>query len=196
MNILIATYNGSCGKTGAPIKPGDQVTFDPTIGIVRVGDPLPAPQLNAPSIAAEAKIINDPSTTMAEKVQAAAKIWQLAEDCQTALEPFKAEARRVAQAEGKPIVTIDGEGLTQCKVVFQTPTLKLKDGLDIEAEKRALGAHFGAVYEVKLALRKGNPSYLATFPQPVQAHVASVTTMVENTPRVSLKILSGVEEMK
>jgi hypothetical protein len=144
----------------------------------------------------ETKILNDPSTTLAQRVAAAAKLWTLIEACESALEPFKREVRDLAVAAGKPTVTIDGEGLTQCKVVVPGPSLKLTASATVDGEKAALGDLFNAIYEVKLSLRKADPAFLATFPPAIQGHIASVTTLVGNTPRVSLKSLPGVEPVK
>ena len=147
-------------------------------------------------ISTQTAIINDPAATIAAKISAASTLWTLIERCETALEPFKREVRAIAVAGGTGTVLLDGEGLTQCKVVVPTPSLKLNEGLTVEGERAALGDLFSTVYEVRLALRKPDPRFIATFPPPVQQHVASVTTLVENTPRVSLKALPGVEPVK
>lgn len=144
----------------------------------------------------ETSIINDPGATIGAKVAAAAKLWQLVEDCQEVIEAFKTEVRKVAAAEGKPTVMINGEGLSQCKVVFPRPSLKLKEHLDIDNERAALGDLFDALFEVRIQLRKADPTFVATFPQSVQAHISNVTTLVTNPPRVSLMVLPGVEEIK
>lgn len=147
-------------------------------------------------ISTQTAIINDANATLAAKIAAAAELWTLIERCESALEPFKREVRDVAVKGGTGTVTFDGDGLTQCKVVVPTPSLKLNDGLTVDGERAALGDLFNAVYEVRLALRKPDPRFIATFPPAVQGHIASVTTLVENTPRVSLKSLPGVTPVK
>ena len=146
-------------------------------------------------IASEIQVINDSAATLAAKIAAAATLWNLIEVCEAALKPFKDEVRLVAQQDGKPSVTFNGDGMTQCKVVLPGPTLKLKDGLSVEGERNALGELFNTVYEVKIALRNASPAFIATFPHFVQAHIGSVATVVASTPRVSLKILPGVVEV-
>lgn len=151
-------------------------------------------------IASQTAILNDARATVAAKVAAAAALWDLIEKCEGALEPFKREMRNaaVAQAVGAALpasVVTDGDGLTQCKVVIPAPSLKLNKGVTVEGERAALGELFNTVYEVELRLRKPDPRFLATFPANVQAHVATVTTLVENTPRVSLKTLPGVTDV-
>ena len=150
----------------------------------------------SPIIDQEVAIINDPNVPLQDKVDAAAKLRQLAEDCNKALEPFKEQVRKMVLATGLSKITINGKGLSQCSVIVPTASLKLRDDLTVEGEKSALGGLFDTIYEVKLQLRKADPTFLATFPQPVQAHMAGVTDIVNNIPRVSLKILSGVEEIK
>jgi hypothetical protein len=129
-------------------------------------------------IAYEVAIINDPNASIGDKVDAAAKLWQL------------------IVASGQTSITINGNGLSQCKVTVPKPFLKLEDGLTVDDERTALGELFDAIYEVKLQLHKNDPTFLATFPQSVQAHMAGVTTFATNTPRVSLRTLPGVEEIK
>ena len=146
-------------------------------------------------IASEIQVINDSAATLAAKIAAAATLWNLIEVCEAALKPFKDEVRLVAQQDGKPSVTFNGDGMTQCKVVLPGPTLKLKDGLSVEGERNALGELFNTVYEVKIALRNASPAFIATFPHFVQAHIGAVATVVASTPRVSLKILPGVVEV-
>jgi hypothetical protein len=149
-----------------------------------------------PRIVHETATIHDPAATMGAKVAAAAQLWQLVKDCQEALDVFKAEARVVALKDGRNTVTIDGDGLAQCKVVVPMPTLRLKEGLSVEGEKAALGPQFPALFDVKLELKKTDPTYIAAFPPEVQAHISNITTLVNNPPRVSLSILPGVEEVK
>lgn len=147
-------------------------------------------------IARETAVLNDPSATLPSKIAAAAILWELIEECQRALEPFKQEVRAVAVADGRPTVTLDGAGLSQCKVVVPGPSLRLREGLSVEGERAALGELFDLVYEVKLNLRSTSPTAVATYPASVQAHLATVASLVPNTPRVSLKTLTGVEEVK
>lgn len=152
--------------------------------------------MNTIDISTYANVINDNTAALTAKVAAAARLWTCIEECEAALEPFKREVRDAAVATGKPTVTLDGEGLTQCKVVVPGPSLKLTPAATVEGERAALGELFNAIYEVKLSLRKADPTFLATFPPSVQAHVSSVTTLVESTPRVSLKSLPGVSPVK
>lgn len=151
--------------------------------------------MDSVDITAQTAVINDPSATVPAKIEAAAALWDLIGRCEAALEPFKREVRNLATATGKPTVTLDGAGLTQCKVVVPAPSLKLNPGVTVEGERAALGELFNAVYEVKLSLRKADPAFIATFPASVQSHVSAVTTLVENTPRVSLKTLPGVTDV-
>lgn len=146
-------------------------------------------------IASEIQVINDSAATLAAKIAAAATLWNLIEECEAAIKPFKDEVRLVAQQEGKPSVTFNGDGMTQCKVVLPGPTIKLKDGLSVEGERQALGELFNAVYEVKLSLRNASAAFIATLPLSVQTHLGYVATLVNSTPRVSLKSLPGVVEV-
>lgn len=147
-------------------------------------------------IHAQTSVINDPNAPLTAKVAAAAVLWSTIEACEAALEPFKREVRALAVATGKPVATFDGDGLSQAKVVVPGPSLKLSPAATVEGERAALGELFNAIYEVKLSLRKADPTFLATFPPAVQSHVSMVTTLVENTPRVSLKSLPGVTPVK
>lgn len=148
--------------------------------------------MKALDIRAHTALINDPAAPLASKVAAASALWNAIEACQEALEPFKREVRALAVASGKSTVTFDGDGLTQAKVVVPGPSLKLTPAATVDGEKAALGDLFDAIYEVKLSLRKADPTFLACFPPAVQAHVASVADLVPSTPRVSLKSLPGV----
>jgi hypothetical protein len=146
-------------------------------------------------IASEIQVINNPAATLAAKIAAAATLWNLIEQCESALKPFKDEVRVVAQQDGRSSVTLNGDGMTQCKVVLPGPTVKLKDGLSVEGERGALGELFHTVYDVKLSLRNTSPTFIATLPHFVQAHLGSVATVIASTPRVSLKILPGVTDI-
>ena len=151
--------------------------------------------MNTIDITAQTAVINDPDATLASKIAAAAALWNVIEAADAALAPFKREVRDRAVATGKITVTFEGEGLTQCKVVVPAPSLKLNPGVTVEGERAALGDLFNAVYEVRLHLRKADPAFIATLPPSVQSHVSTVTTLVENTPRVSLKTLPGVTDV-
>lgn len=146
-------------------------------------------------ISAKTEIINRPDAPLPAKVAAAAELWTLIERCQESLEIFKQEVRKLAVTSGKTSVTFDGEGLTQAKVVVPGPSLKLIPGVTVESERDALGELFDAIYEVKLQLRKADPTFLATFPPNVRRHISTVTTLVTNPPRVSLKSLPGVSQV-
>jgi len=148
--------------------------------------------MNSIDLSPYTAIINDTCAPFSVKVAAAAALWNVIESAGAALEPFKREVRDLAVASGKSTLTIDGDGLTQCKVVVPGPSLKLTPAATVDGEKAALGDLFNAIYEVKLSLRKADPTFLATFPPEVQAHVTGVTDLVANTPRVSLKSLPGV----
>jgi len=147
-------------------------------------------------ITAQTATINDPSAPMPAKIAAAAILWETIEQCEKVLETFKRDVRAVAVATGRPTVTLDGAGLSQCKVVVPGPSLRLREGLSVEGQRAALGELFDLVYEVKLNLRSTSPTAVATYPASVQAHLATVASLVPNTPRVSLKTLTGVEEVK
>lgn len=149
-----------------------------------------------PLIAQEVATINDPKASIEAKVDAAAKLWQLAEDCDVALKGFKIAVRAVARTSNQSVFVINGNGMAQCRVVTPPPALKLNEDLTIENERLALGVVFDGVYEVKLQLRKTDPAFLAAFPQWVQAHMAKVTSLVINVPRVSLKSMPGVESVQ
>jgi hypothetical protein len=143
-------------------------------------------------IAQETAVLNDPNASLPAKIAAAAILWELIEECHRTLEPFKRDVRAVAVADGRPTVTLDGEGMSQCKVVVPGPSLRLREGVTEAEERLALGELFGAVYEVKLVLRSTSPAVVANLPVSAQAHLATVTDLVPNTPRVSLKALPGV----
>lgn len=147
-------------------------------------------------IAQETAVLTDPNAPLPAKIAAAAILWELIDECQKALEPFKQEVRAVALADGRTTVTLDGEGMSQCKVVVPGPSLRLQEGVTEASERAALGELFGTAYEVKLALRNTSPAFAATLPPAVQTHLATVTTLVANTPRVSLRTLPGVEQVK
>lgn len=149
-----------------------------------------------PNIDHERRIINDPNAPLPAKIAAAAVLWELIDSASKALEPFKTEVRAVALVSRAPVVTLNGDGMSQCKVVFPGPTLKLNDGVTEEGERAVLGELFPALYEVRLQLRNNNPDFVASFPPNVSKHIATVTTLIPSTPRVSLRSLSGVEEIK
>ena len=147
-------------------------------------------------IALENAVLRNTSATLGDRIAAASALWELIEECEAALKPFKDEVRAMAVAAGNPTMTINGTGMCQCKVVVPGASLKLREGLSVEGERAALGELFGTVFEVKLALRSTSPAVAATLPPAAQAHLATVTSLVANTPRVSLKVLLGVEEVK
>jgi hypothetical protein len=149
------------------------------------------------NITHEAKILRDESAPLDTRVLAAAKLWNLIDACEAALKPFMESIRTLASetANGATTVTFEGAGLSQCKVVLPGPSIKLREGLSVEGERNALGELFNTVYEVKLSLRNASPAFIATLPLSVQTHLAGVTALVPATPRVSLKLLEGVEQV-
>lgn len=146
-------------------------------------------------IALETAVLNNPNAALPDRIAAAAALWGLIEECEGALKPFKDEVRAMALAAGTTTLTLNGTGMCQCKVVVPGASLKLREGLSVEGERASLGELFGTVFEVKLALRSTSPAVAATLPPAAQAHLATVTSLVANTPRVSLKVLTGVEEL-
>lgn len=148
--------------------------------------------MNAIDLSPYTVTLNDTSTPITAKVAAAAALWALIESAQEALEPFKREVRALAVASGESVLTLDGDGLTQAKVVVPGPSLKLTPAATVDGERHALGESFNTVYEVKLSLRNASAAVIATLPLSVQTHLAGVTSLVPATPRVSLKSLPGV----
>jgi hypothetical protein len=149
-----------------------------------------------PNIDPERRVINDPNAPISDKIAAAAVLWELIDAATKALEPFKAEVRAVAVSSGQPVVTLNGTGMSQCKVVVPGPTLRLTEEFSVDGARRATGSFFDNIFDTKVTLRNPDPSYIATFPANVTVYVTNVTTLVPSTPRVSLRSLSGVEEIK
>lgn len=125
------------------------------------------------TIALETAVLSNTSATLGDRIAAAAALWELIEECEAALKPFKDEVRAMAVAAGNPTMTINGTGMCQCKVVVPGASLKLREGLSVEGERAALGELFGTVFEVKLALRSTSPAVAATLPPAAQAHLAN-----------------------
>jgi hypothetical protein len=151
-----------------------------------------------PIVSEAAAVIHDPNASLADKVAAAAKLWSLVEECQKVIEEFKgiARAHAMSVSAGQPKVVINGTGMSQCQVVIPSPSLKLMEGVRIEDEMAALGKFFQTVFDVRLVLKSSNPADFGTLPDPIQTHMASVTTLAHNPPRVSLKVIHGVDEVK
>lgn len=149
-----------------------------------------------PNIDQQRRVINDPDAPLPAKIAAAAELWELIDSATKALEPFKAEVRAAAVATGQPVVSFNGTGMTQCKVVLPGPTLRLNDNFVEEAARKALGSFFDNLFEVRAHLGVTDPTYVATFPPNVTTYMAKITTLVPSTPRVSLRALSGVEEVQ
>ena len=89
-------------------------------------------------IQVESSIILDPEAPFEAKVDAAAALWELAEACEHALEPFKREARERAALSGESPAVFNGSGMSQCRVVTPKPSLKLRKGLTVEGERAVL----------------------------------------------------------
>lgn len=149
-----------------------------------------------PNIDQERRVINDPNAPLPAKIAAAAVLWELIDAATKALEPFKTEVRAAAGAMGQPVVSFNGTGMSQCKVVLPGPTLRLTEEFNEETARRILGGHFDSLFETKVQLRNNDPAYIATFPPNVTNYIANVTTLTPSTPRVSLRSLSGVDEVK
>lgn len=149
-----------------------------------------------PNIDQQRRVINDPNAPLPAKIAAAAELWELIDSATKALEPFKTEVRAAAVAHGQPVVSFNGTGMSQCKVVLPGPTLRLTDDFNVDAARKALGSSFDNLFETKVQLRSVDPTYVASFPPYIALYMASVTTLVPSTPRVSLRSLSGVEEIK
>jgi len=149
-----------------------------------------------PNIDQERRVINDPNATFASKVAAAATLWELVESATKALNPFKTEVRALAVATGLPVASFNGEGMSQCRVVLPGPTLRLTEGFNPDDARKALGPLFDTLFETKVQLRHADPGFVATLPPNITTYMASVTELVPSTPRVSLRSLSGVEEVK
>jgi hypothetical protein len=149
-----------------------------------------------PNIENERRVINDPNAPLPAKIAAAAVLWELIDAATKALEPFKTEVRAAAVATGQPVVSFNGTGMSQCKVVLPGPTLRLTDDFDPDEARKAVGFFFDNLFETRINLRNTDPAYTATFPPNITNYIAKVTTLIPSTPRVSLRSLSGVEEIK
>ena len=149
-----------------------------------------------PNIDEQVRTIHDPQAPTSAKIAAAAVLWNLIEQANAAMEFFKAGLRPIAVATGKPVVTLNGDGMSQCKVVLPGPTLRLNSDLTVEGERAALGDLFNTLYEVRLVLRDATAEFIGTFPPHVRQHFTTVATLVPSTPRVSLRALPGVEEIR
>ena len=149
-----------------------------------------------PNIDEQQRVINDPNAPLPAKIAAAAILWDLIDRATKVLEPFKAEVRAVAVATGQPVVSLNGTGMSQCKVVLPGPTLRLTDEFNVDAARKAVGGFYDNLFDTKVQLHNPDPSYVATFPTNVVVYINNVTTLVPSTPRVSLRSLSGVEEIK
>jgi len=141
-------------------------------------------------------VLRDHAATLSEKIAAAAVLWALVEECKKDLDLFKEIVRPIAVKDGRTTVYLEGDGLSQCKVVISHPTLVLNPGLREVTERDALGEHFDDIYKVNLSLVQSSAEDLARYPRWVQAHMATVTSVVVHPPRVSIRHLSGVEEIK
>lgn len=143
----------------------------------------------------ERRVINDPNASIADKVAAAATLWAFIEEAQKTIETFKGFIRPLAVATKDYVVVYNGTGMTQCRVVLPSSTLRLNEGVSIEGERARFGSLFPKLYNVTLGLYSVHPDYYNQFPPNIASHMAGVTTLVPSTPRVSLRILQGVEEL-
>lgn len=153
-------------------------------------------------IRTEVDILQSEKTTVAEKIAAAARLWELQEDIKVALEGFKGIIRELPEVRDgdpnkTPTVTIDGEDFTRCKVTLPHPTLVLNGDVKPSSEFTSLGKDvFDHVY--RLQLRTTDPRDLNSLPAPVRKHLHGQVSITQPPARVSVRNMgaSGITEIK
>lgn len=148
-------------------------------------------------IKSEVDTLRNASATLAEKIAAAARLWDLQEEIKTALEGFKTDIRalpEVTTSDPGSTVTLEGKDLTRCKVTLPTPSLVLTTDPKVSDALTTLGPKdFNEVFTV--TLRVTNPKQLDSLPAQVRTWLGKITKMVVHPPRVSVKSLPGVQDV-
>lgn len=144
----------------------------------------------------EERVISDTGSSFAAKIAAAATLWALVDRAQKAIETFKVEARKQGAPANQSVVHFNGDGMSQCKVVFPGPQVVLSPGFDEAEARKQLGPFFDVIFQTVTTLRSSDPAATAGFPPDVVRYLATITTLKPSTPRVSLATLPGVEEVK
>lgn len=145
-------------------------------------------------IKSEVDTLRSETATLAEKIAAAAHLWDLQEEIKTVLEGFKTQVRNlpdVTTSDPGSIVTLEGKDLTRCKVTVPTPSLVLTKDPKVSEALTTLGPKdFNEVFTV--TLRVTNPKQLDSLPAQVRTWLGKITKLVIFPPRVSVKSLPGV----
>lgn len=149
-----------------------------------------------PRITPEVRVLKDPDTTLPQRIEAAARLWDLQEDIKDVLEDFKSYVRGLREVTDTdpgdtPTVTLEGNNLTRCKVTLAAPSLKLNPDTSPSDVLTHLGErHFNRVFT--LTLRTTDPDTLNSLTEHNRRYLASITTLVTNPARVSVKSVGSV----
>jgi hypothetical protein len=136
---------------------------------------------------------------LATKIQLGAEIWRVSERIDPILQPLKEVLREMAKKalNGQPGVTqFEGDSSTLAQVTLPPRGAKVDPELGVDEAKKILGEDFNRVFKVTLTLRPEALTVLENLPKSTQQAVSKHLTLVDATPRVSLKSLPGVEAPK
>ena len=132
-------------------------------------------------------LVADVNTPRATRIAAGASLWRFMDEATSALEAIKRDLRAEAATRECPAVVFEGEERSLCRVLVSPRTLKVRDGVTIDAAREALGDAFDTVFEARLALRSSSPSALESLPESVRETLLALVTEVANPSRVSFR---------
>ena len=147
------------------------------------------------------EVIQDGSLSLAERIAAGARLWDISNRTKKAMEPLKellrAQAKRLLPKPGA--TTIEGEGMTIALVTIPNPALAVTKESDYAVLKKLVGDEvFRDLFKetTTYAPRPGATALITALPPDVRSKVFEVVHEVEGTPRVSFQYGgAGISEM-
>jgi len=146
-------------------------------------------------------VVQNGSLSLAERIAAGARLWDISNRTKKAMEPLKELLRQQAkQLLPKPgATTIEGEGMTRALITIPDPALSVSRESDYAVLKNLLGDEtFRELFKETTTYqpRAGAKAVIAALPPDLRNKVFEVVQEEEGTPRVSFQYGgSGISEM-
>ncbi len=105
-------------------------------------------------------LVGDENTPRTQRIAAGALLWRFMDEATNALDALKRDLRAEAASLACSVVAFEGDDHSLCRVLVSPRTLKVREGVTVDAAREALGDAFDTVFEARLALRSSSPSAL------------------------------------
>lgn len=132
-------------------------------------------------------LVGDENTPRTQRIAAGALLWRFMDEATNALDALKRDLRAEAASLACSVVAFEGDDHSLCRVLVSPRTLKVREGVTVDAAREALGDAFDTVFEARLALRSSSPSALESLTEDAREAFRALVTEVANPSRVSFR---------